>query len=252
MFAVAGQPSPLNSAREVNRVLKASDFYHSQVALGGAVKSKAGKLDADFVEIKNVSGGNLPRGSVVQLGDFILADKVQQHLRFEADTPTDNRRFVVLLDPLPAGATGAAVASGVCMALVTMADTDHEFATPVEDETHFVSAVTGPMELLSTPDGTGQQEMIVRFFPTPRGFDRIKGLLVGAMTSTDTTHTIDNITVTFGDDPRTDPTSSTEAITFTNEHEWSGDDNAICRLEWNKTYNSGVGRWEAYQVTCPE
>lgn len=79
-------------------------------------------------------------------------------------------------------------------------------------------------------------------------FGRIKGTLVGAMTSGDATHTIDNIVVLSGADPRTDPTSTTEAVTVNNtDHTMAGDDNAYARAEWNPASE----RWEFYQVTCP-
>lgn len=80
------------------------------------------------------------------------------------------------------------------------------------------------------------------------GFDRLTGQLVGAMGTGDTTWTVDNIVIGKGADPRSNPASSTEALTVYNVHEWAGDDNALARIEWME----GSQRWEIYQVNCPE
>lgn len=79
-------------------------------------------------------------------------------------------------------------------------------------------------------------------------FDRVKGLLVGAMLTTDTTHTIDNVIATKGRSPLADSTSTTEALTVQNgDLAWAGDDNAPAYAE----YCASDGLWYLYQVKCP-
>ena len=79
-------------------------------------------------------------------------------------------------------------------------------------------------------------------------YDRVKGLLVGAMATTDTTHTIDNVTRTKGPSPLVDPSSTTETLTVQNtDHDWKGDDNAVAQAE----YNEVDGLWYLSMVSCP-
>ena len=80
------------------------------------------------------------------------------------------------------------------------------------------------------------------------GYDRVKGQLVGAMATSDSTHTIDNVTRTKGPSPLDDPSSTTETLTVENaDFDWAGDDNAVAYAE----YNEVDGKWYLYQVKCP-
>ncbi len=74
--------------------------------------------------------------------------------------------------------------------------------------------------------------------------DRCTCLLKGAMATSDTTKTVDNVAPICGASP---VANSSEELTVYNTHAWEGDDNALGRIEWNRT----TGHWEFYQVTCP-
>jgi len=76
------------------------------------------------------------------------------------------------------------------------------------------------------------------------GFCRCTAKLKGALASADSTATVDNVNPIHGADPTAD--SGTE-LTVYNTHDWDGDNNADCRIEYNKT----TEHWELYQVDCP-
>ena len=67
-----------------------------------------------------------------------------------------------------------------------------------------------------------------------------------------TTHTsapagsffVDTVKPLWGASPTT---SSNALLTIKNTHNWTIDNNALCRFE----YNRNLSQWEAYQVTCP-
>lgn len=69
---------------------------------------------------------------------------------------------------------------------------------------------------------------------------RYRGQLQGAMTSANSTHTVDNLIPLDG-------VGGDTSLTVANIHGWEGDDNAACRIEWN----ADDEQWEFYQVTCP-
>jgi hypothetical protein len=71
-------------------------------------------------------------------------------------------------------------------------------------------------------------------------YDRCTGLLQGALDSGDGSITVDGLAAIRGVTPGS-------SVTAYNVHGWDGDDNAPCRIEWNKT----TEHWELYQVTCP-
>lgn len=79
-------------------------------------------------------------------------------------------------------------------------------------------------------------------------YDRIYGMATGAFSDSDLTISIDNVKILRGANPLDDPTSTTETVTGHNVTGFSGDDDAIVKLEWNIT----EGRWEIYDTPCPE
>jgi len=242
----------LTSASAINGALAAGSYFQEQIALGGGVGPKDSFPQPCFVKVKNNTGGNLARGKVLKLGTFLLTGKQNAQLWFNATTPQDplaGAKCCILRKPLPDGQIGDAQIAGVCIAWVNSLNAAHTHASPVDNSNNLNSGTSGSYEILSALSGTGVQEAVVRFVGAgATQYGRIKGLLVTAMETTDSTHTIDNIEVLEGADPRTDTSSTSEAITISNaDHSWSGDDNATARAEWNPAQS----RWEFYQVTCP-
>jgi len=224
-------------SKQVNRTLDATEHYMQQMARGGKGDPHRNIPQPCFIKVKNNSGGDLARGKVLQLGTLLLTDKSNDFLWFNADIPEDPQataRSCILRDPILDGKIGRAQVGGACLALVNVSDADHTFASPVDSASSLASGTSGIYELLSPVSGTGEQEVVVRYIGQS-GFGRIKGTLVGAMETTDGTHTIDNIVVLSGADPRTDPTSTSEAITFTNDRALYGHDNGLFDLVWDAT-----------------
>jgi len=79
-----------------------------------------------------------------------------------------------------------------------------------------------------------------------RGFDRCNATLKGAISSAGTPGvqvTVDNVVATRGASP---VASAGEELGVDNFFAWDGDDNAVCKIEYNHDDNT----WELYQVGC--
>lgn len=182
MRAFAGQKlkqSPLASASVQNDMLgAAADWKRRQ--LGGGDDIIRSKKLTDIVGIRNLTGSDAGRGSVLQLGDALLSAPDNDQLWFGADTPEDpaELRFCILREPIVDGDIGDAQVSGVCLAWVDVSDEEHAFARPQSGQTHAASAESGPLEILSPVGETGLQELVVRFVGfTPAMPDEIEGTL---------------------------------------------------------------------------
>jgi len=72
-------------------------------------------------------------------------------------------RFVVLLEPLAAGAIGLGVVAGVCPVKVYVNDENHQFADVQNDTCGYLwSGASGAAQILWKESGTGQKWAIVR------------------------------------------------------------------------------------------
>ena len=102
---------------------------------------------------------------MLQLGEFLLDDLSNQHLWFAATAPGSDTasKICITTRPIPDGKIDAALLGGVLIARVDVQDADDTHASPIEGETYLESGTSGLFELLSEPDGTGEQEVIVRF-----------------------------------------------------------------------------------------
>lgn len=117
----------------------------------------------DTVKVHNLTGDDRERGDVVQLGGYLLSPVDLHVLLFEGNTPADpvTARFAILHQGLDEDQTGLAHVSGACVAKVNVTDATHTHATPEAGEYVLQSAGSGPVELLSLPNGTGEQELVV-------------------------------------------------------------------------------------------
>lgn len=115
--------------------------------------------------IQNDSGGALSVGASLAIGDALVtvgADFGDQPC-FSADVPAAVTDPVcVLVEPIADGAVGRAVVQGVAVATVSVSDVDHRFAVPTTAGAYLVSATNGPVRILSTPAGTGDQTVAVQ------------------------------------------------------------------------------------------
>jgi hypothetical protein len=187
----------------------------------------------------NNSSQEIPPYAVLQIVD---AELDRNRTLLSVVKPTSTGKLFIFNGPRTIPVDGRGIGYREGRALATVTSSPLELWSPEPDEWSLVSGGSHFSLAGELDEETGY------FLLAGSGFDRIKGTLVGAMETTDATHTIDNIEVLSGTDPRTDSTSASEAITVSNaDHSWEGDDNAVGRAEWNPVQE----RWEFYQVTCP-
>ena len=121
--------------------------------------------------IKNTSGGNLDRFSVVGIDGIVIdpADNLAEFKRvlaLQGTTPAAGRhdeKFAVLAEPVIDGRLGRAWVTGVCVVQVNMTAAAHGCATITDaDATMLTSAPTGPARILYVESGTGTKWAVVR------------------------------------------------------------------------------------------
>lgn len=124
-------------------------------------------LPAGICLLKNTSGADWERGSVVAIGDPLLTDSTWGHPWFEADDPaSDSKRLAILIDPLPDGQIGRAVYAGHYIpARVNVRNTDHRACDYEAGLNVLQSHWEGPIALEAAPTGTGEDLLFVRFPP---------------------------------------------------------------------------------------
>lgn len=151
--------------RAINQTLETVDYFQRNLVNGGGPKPPIRNLaEPCIVKVQNNTGGNLARGKVLQLGTLLLTDLETDYLWFNADTPSGNiRKCAILRKPIPDGRLGEAQIAGVCIASVNVGNTGHTHASPATGSNDLASGMSGLWELLSPPDGTGVQEMAVRW-----------------------------------------------------------------------------------------
>lgn len=125
-------------------------------------------INPAVVSVRNLTGDDLPRGSVVDLGTYLLAIDTDtrtdaEHLWLQGNTPAAGGSFGILTQALPDNRIGECQLAGVCIARVDFSDIAHRFARPKVGETYLESSGNaGPVEILAKPEtGTGVQECIV-------------------------------------------------------------------------------------------
>lgn len=139
----------------------------------------------DLVRVKNETGVDLPRRSVVGLSDPVFTplqseDAFLREVTFRGVVPTGDSagRFAILLEPAPAGRVVRAWVAGVTQVRVNMSDPDHACAEAAPGDTNaLASAEDGSAQILWVEgDGEGgyyggEQWGVVRFGSTCGGSD---------------------------------------------------------------------------------
>lgn len=157
----AGDPLTALSARSWNRHELAAEYILSRKHLGDPARQSVDHADSNIVMVRNLAGADLVRGSVVELGDFIVTEDPINSLWFEGNEPDTTRPFAILRRATPEDKIDEAQLSGVVIARVDVQDVDHQYAIVVSGETVLDSATWGPIRLLSPADGAGVQDMAV-------------------------------------------------------------------------------------------
>jgi hypothetical protein len=136
--------------------------------------------DPDIVRVKNETGADLARFSVVGLGDPIFLPDVAdtratqgflQEVTFRAELPTVNSKIAILLEPALEDRVVKAQLSGVIHCRVDIQNDGHAYAGPATGVTgRLVSKGFGPFEILwrETDESSyayddGEMWCIVRF-----------------------------------------------------------------------------------------
>lgn len=122
----------------------------------------------DVVKVRNLTGGHLARGSVVELGQKIINPLTREQQWYEGHTPDLSRAFGVLLFPTPENAISACQLVGPCLARVNVTNLLHRHAIVQVGSTVLQSAGAGPVRLVHPATAAGVQEMGVRLFEEPR------------------------------------------------------------------------------------
>lgn len=113
-----------------------------------------------------------------------------------------------------------------------------------EDDSWALTTKSSGYIVIGDIDATAKT-MLVKETRVGPVLDRVRGLLVGAMLTTDTTWDIDNVTVISGRSPLADASSTTEKLTIQNhDMDWAGDDNVPAFAE----YHDNTGDWRFYQL----
>lgn len=150
--------APTTQAAWINAVSESAEYYQQQIRLGKGPNAVAGSLQP--VKVRNTTGGDLLRGSVVELGDELLDAKDPRNLWFEGNTYSDGV-LAILCQAAPDEKIVPAKLVGPVVALVNVTSTSHTHAAPASSETVLQSGTEGIAQILSSLDETGEQECIV-------------------------------------------------------------------------------------------
>jgi len=153
----------------------AQDFKDRTADIGR--QPVAGFRSSGIVTVKNESGGARRQFDILGLGEPIFlpggggssGENAEQSFRnfvaFRGVMPVEDEhvgKFVVLIEPLAAGAVGKGCVSGVCQVRVNVTDEDHEFAEMADSKTDMLeSGDTGSAKILWKEEGTGQKWAVV-------------------------------------------------------------------------------------------
>lgn len=147
-----------------NEIIDAKNA-HKRTELGRAVPQRKTVISQTSLYVKNLTGGNLPRGAVVDIGEYLLSESDPldaTHPWFEGNTQ-DGGNWGVLTKPIPEDDIDECQIAGRCVARVNILNIDHTRAFPKAGQTYFESSHMGPVAILrlSDVDATGVQECYV-------------------------------------------------------------------------------------------
>lgn len=132
---------PTSSA--LNGWQDAADYVHDLDRGGGSLPGPAGTMEPTIVRIKNTTGADLDRFSILGIDGPIFSpsenlDTFKTRLGLNGVFPTleDHRgKFVVLLRPLAQGAVGPAAVAGVVPVRVYVNSPDHTYCDVIAKKT---------------------------------------------------------------------------------------------------------------------
>jgi len=114
------------------------------------------------VKVKNVTGGDLRRGEIVEFTDFLLTELEQDYLWFEGSTPDLTKvGWGITLKPIPSTEIDEVLCLGVCIAYVNFTDDNHKFARRVAGSNVLKSDDRGSVKILQDSGGVSERECVV-------------------------------------------------------------------------------------------
>jgi len=128
--------------------------------------------NGEIVRVSNDTATGLSASLVLQLENELTCDAVAVPtvhppwiLGVKPTKP--GAKFAVLLQPCPGKyndvrSVGVAQVAGVCIATINIVNDAHTRAGPTVDQHYLTSNMTGPVEILRKPTGTGQKRCHVR------------------------------------------------------------------------------------------
>lgn len=167
------------SATAYNAIIDAAQAEQRR-QLGNDSDPRTTTRDASIIRVKNGTGSDLPRLSVVGLSTpiFTPTDSLDAFLRevtFRGIVPTSSHlgKFAILLEPAATDQVVRAFVSGVCPVMVDVSDADHTCADVDPTQTDaLASSETGTAQILWKEGdddpvyATGPQWAVVRFGPS--------------------------------------------------------------------------------------
>lgn len=162
------------SAAWINGVSEMLNWYNRMKAAGDSGGSGGRLADSSgIVQVKNSTGGDLVRGRVVQLTDYLLTDVTAKRHWYDSQTYSSGstNQIAIYTTAAPSGIIKPARILGKCTAIVNVTDTGHRFAEPSNGSTALVSVASGSIPILSGNkiSGTGNQELTVLLGSTGGG-----------------------------------------------------------------------------------
>lgn len=164
-----GDPLRIRASTFNTMLDAAADFARRRNNI--AAEARPERPDRDVILVRNNSGADRDRFDVLGLDEpLILPDdnlpEFQSRMAFSGITPalpTHAGRFCILLEPLPAGAIGRALVSGVGVARVAIADPNDAFADVLADDgSKLGTGHYGAARLLWSAGTSGTQWAVVQ------------------------------------------------------------------------------------------
>ncbi|MBN1553954.1 MAG: hypothetical protein JXA11_04360 [Phycisphaerae bacterium] len=163
----SGQPMRIK-ADTFNSIIDATRAYKERQQSGGrpAIREHS---DSNIVLVKNASGVDAERFGVLGIdGPIILPSEnlseFENRVTFSCSTPvagTHEGKFVVLAEPIKAGAIGKALALGVTPVQISVTAESDKYAD-IGDAAKLTSGASGAAQILWKESGTGTKWAVVR------------------------------------------------------------------------------------------
>jgi len=134
------------------------------MARGESMPLEVGPIKHDRVPAKNVTGGTVRRGEVLQFTGLAVDALEREAIVLNGDeytTATEYSSWGLTLSPMDEDDIDNCLVVGIGLAHVTVGDASHKYARPVSGSKVLASATSGPARIIYKPSGTGEKECVV-------------------------------------------------------------------------------------------